>query len=96
MTKQEIIDAVSKRTGIEKTASRAVVDETISVIRESLCSGESIYIRGLFTLAPVKRAEKIGQNISKKQAIILPAHYAPHAKFSKDVIRKMKKLPIQG
>lgn len=91
MTKQEIIDAVSKRTGIEKTASRAVVDETISVIRESLCSGESIYIRGLFTLAPVKRAEKIAQNIGKKQAIVLPAHYAPHAKFSNDLRRRMKK-----
>ena len=96
MTKQEIIDAVSQRTDVEKTATRVVRDEAISVISENLCKGNAIYIRGLFTLAPKKRAEKIGQNISKKTAIILPAHYAPHAKFSKNVIRKMKELPIQG
>lgn len=96
MTKQEIITEVSRRTGIEQTASRVILDEAINVVRENLCKGNAIYIRGLFTLAPKKRAEKVGQNITKGTSIILPAHYAPHAKFSAELRKCMKaNLPIK-
>ena len=95
MTKQDVINAVSHRVGIEREATRAVLEETINVVRESLCKGNSIYIRGLFTLAPKKRASKIAQNILKREAIILPAHFVPSAKFSKDIIDTMKKLPVK-
>lgn len=95
MTKKDIIDEVSRRTGVQRNASQAVIDEAINIITENLCGGESIYIRGLFTLAPIKRAEKIARNIGKRTAVIIPAHYEPHAKFSKELRRKMIGLKVK-
>lgn len=95
MTKKDIIDEVSRRTGVQRNTSQAVIDEAINIITENLCGGESIYIRGLFTLAPVKRAEKIARNITKKTSIVIPAHYKPHAKFSKEICKKMKELVVK-
>lgn len=92
MTKQEIIEQVAHRTGIEKTATRAIIEEAISVVSENLSSGRAIYIRGLFTLAPIIRKEKVARNITKKTSIIIPQHYAPHAKFAPIIKEKMKHL----
>ena len=94
MTKQDIIDVVSARVGIEKTQVKAAVDETINAIAEKISEGETIYLRRLFTLMPVKRAKKKAQYISKKKTIILPERLVPKAKFSKSIIDKMKKLPV--
>lgn len=94
MTKQELINTVSRRTGIEKVAVRAIIDESIATVRDSICNGEPVYIRGLFTLHNIKRAEKIGQIIAKRQSLVVPAHYTPHAKFCKELREEIKKLPI--
>lgn len=94
MTKKDIIDEVFRKTGVTKEAIQAVIDEAIYIVADSVCNGEPIYIRGLFTIAPLKRAEKVGRNIKKKEQIVIPAHYTPHAKFSKEIQAKMRELPI--
>lgn len=94
MTKQDIINVVCERTGIEKTVAKEVVDETINVIAQNLCKGKTIYLRGLFTLRPVIRAEKKAQNITKKKTITLPERYVPKAKFSRSIIEYMKNIRI--
>lgn len=96
MTKQDIIDSVSESTGVSKTTTREVLEETIEVIRKGLSSGKTIYLRGLFTLAPVKRAEKKAQYISKHKTIIIPERYIPKAKFSKSLINEMRSLPVNS
>ena len=95
MTKQELIKEVCKVTGADKNVTGIVINETFEIMKQSLCKGESIYIRGLFTLSPKKRAAKTAQNISKKISIALPAHFTPHAKFAKEVRNKMMILPIK-
>lgn len=95
MTRKEIVNEVYQKTGINKEAIQAVVDETINVIAESLVNGESIFLRGLFTLSVVKRAPKHTRNITKNEDIMTPAHYAPHAKFAKELKEKIKEIPIE-
>lgn len=95
MTKKDIIDEVSRKTGVTREAVQAVINEAIDIVADSVCDGEPIYIRGLFTLSVVKRAQKPTRNITKGETIISPAHYAPHAKFSKEICDKVKKLPIK-
>lgn len=94
MRKKDIIDEVSRKTGVTREAVQAVIDQAIDTVADSLCGGEPIYIRGLFTLSAVKRAQKLTRNITKGETIISPAHYAPHAKFSKEIQAKMRELPI--
>ena len=95
MTKKDIIDEVFRKTGVTREAIQAVIDEAIDIVADSVCHGEPIYIRGLFTIAPLKRAEKVGRNIKKNEQIVIPAHYTPHAKFSNEICEKVKKLPIK-
>lgn len=95
MKKQDIINQVAQRTGVEKYAICVVIDETINVIKESLCEGIPIYIRGLFTLRLVKRAAKKGRNVTKGIPVEIQEHYAPHAKFSKKIKKEIEKRPIK-
>lgn len=95
MTKKDIIEKVARKTGVSNTVAKAVIDEAIETVARWVSEGIPIYIRGLFTLSPLKRAEKVGRNIKKNERIIIPAHCTPHAKFAKDICEKVKKLPIE-
>ena len=95
MTKKDITEIVARKTGVSNAVVQAVIDEAIDIVADSVCDGEPIYIRGLFTISLLKRAKKVGRNIKKNQQIIIPAHYTPHAKFSKEICKKVKKLPIK-
>lgn len=95
MTKKDIIENVARETGLSNTVVKAVIDEAIETVAQWISEGTPIYIRGLFTLSNVKRAKKSARNIKKCKQISIPAHYAPHAKFSKKMRDKVRKLPIK-
>ena len=94
MTKKEIVENVSRRTGIKKEAVCAVLEEAIDTTIKAMCNGESVYIRGLFTLSVVKRAKKVTRDIRKGKTIISPSHYVPRSKFAKKLCDKIRELPI--
>lgn len=95
MTKQDIIENVARKTGVSNTVVKAVIDEAIETVARWISGGSPIYIRGLFSLSVVKRAKKSARNIKKCKQMSIPAHYAPHAKFSKKLRDKVRKLPIK-
>lgn len=95
MTKQDIIENVARETGVSNAVVKAVIDESVETVVRWISDGIPIYIRGLFTLSAVKRAKKSARNIKKCKQISIPAHYAPHAKFSKKLREKVRKLPIK-
>ena len=74
MTKAEIVAQIAQKTGIEKVAIQATVEEFMNVVKESLAEGENVYLRGFGSFIIKKRAEKTGRNISKNTTIIIPAH----------------------
>ena len=92
MTKQEIVNQVAKRTGVERNVIGIVIDETMNVIKENLCKGIPVYIRGMFSLVLVRRKGKKGRNIKKNISIDIPEHYTPAAKFSKEIKDAVKKI----
>lgn len=77
MTKAEIASEISKRTGVDKTNVLAVVENFMDVVKESLASGENVYVRGFGSFIVKERAEKPARNISRKTTIIIPAHKIP-------------------
>ena len=95
MTKQDIIENVARQTGVSNAVVKAVIDEAIETVVLWISDGIPIYIRGLFSLSVVKRAKKSARNIKKCKQMSIPAHYAPHAKFSKKLREKVRKLPIK-
>ena len=77
MTKAEVVSEIAHRTGVEKMAVLAVVEEFMTVVKDSLSTGENVYLRGFGSFIVRKRAEKTGRNISKNTTVIIPAHNIP-------------------
>ena len=65
MRKSDLITNISDKTGIPKVDVLVTIETMIKEVKESLASGENIYIRGFGSFITKKRAAKIGRNIKK-------------------------------
>lgn len=92
MTKAEIANEISKSTEIEKTAVISVIEQFMTVVKDSLAHGENVYLRGFGSFIVKTRAEKTARNISKNTTLIIPAHNIPAFKpantFKEEVASK--------
>lgn len=96
MTKADIVAKISEKTGIEKKEVMAVVEAFMSVVKNSMCEGKNIYLRGFGTLYIKKRAKKPGRIISRNTTIMIPAHNIPAFKPSKEFAKRLKKsVPVK-
>ena len=91
MTKKEIVDKVTKQTGIDREDVYLLFEAFIQTIQESMIEGNNIYIRGFGSFINKKKAKKIARNISTNTAIIIEPHYYPNFKPSKIFGEKVKK-----
>ena len=90
MRKLELINKVSKVTGIDRQDVDETVEATIHTIKQALVNGDSVFIRGFGSFINKKRAKKIARNISTNTALILEAHYVPSFKPSKRFVESVK------
>lgn len=86
MTKAEIVDAISKKTGVEREDVLKAVEGFMEEVKASMVNGENIYLRGFGTFELKLRKEKLARNISKGTSVIVPAHNIPHFKPSKEFL----------
>ncbi len=91
MTKAEIANEIAAATGLEKTAVVSVIEQFMTVVKDSLAHGENVYLRGFGSFIVKTRAEKTARNISKNTSLIIPAHKIPAFKpansFKEEVAR---------
>ncbi len=90
MTKADLVNEISKQTGIEKVAVRKTVESFMENIKSSLKNNDNVYLRGFGSFIVKKRAEKTARNISKNTTIIIPEHFIPAFKPSKSFVEKVK------
>ena len=90
MTKAEIVNEISDRTGVERMKVLTVVEAMIKVVKNNMAQQKNVYLRGFGTFYAKKRAKKIGRIITKKQSIVIPEHYIPAFKPSKSFMSKVK------
>ncbi len=90
MTKSDIVASIAEKTGIDKADVQITVEAFFSVIKDSMASGENIYVRGFGSFVNKKRAAKVARNISKNTAILIDEHYVPSFKPSKVFVDKVK------
>ena len=65
MRKADLISEISDKTGIPKIDVMVTLETMFKEIKQSLITGENIYIRGFGSFITKKRAAKIGRNIKK-------------------------------
>jgi DNA-binding protein HU-beta len=90
MTKADIVNEVSKSTGIEKFTVQKAVEAFMETVKDSLVDGKNVYLRGFGSFVVKKRAEKTARNISKNTTIIIPSHNIPSFKPAKSFVSKVK------
>jgi DNA-binding protein HU-beta len=90
MTKADIVNEISKNTGIEKVTVQKTVEAFMETVKDSLQEGKNVYLRGFGSFVVKKRAEKTARNISKNTTIIIPAHNIPSFKPAKTFVSKVK------
>ena len=83
MTKADIVNEISKNTGIEKAIVLATVEQFMESVKGSLAKGNNVYLRGFGSFIVKRRASKVARNISKQTAIVIPAHSIPSFKPAK-------------
>lgn len=83
MTKADIVNSISDKTGIDKTTILNTVEAFMASVKESLAKEENVYLRGFGSFILKKRAQKTARNISKNTTIIIPEHNIPAFKPAK-------------
>ena len=90
MTKADIVNEISKTTGIEKITVQKTVEAFMEVVKDSLAKEKNVYLRGFGSFIVKKRAQKTARNISKNTTIIIPQHFIPAFKPAKTFVTKVK------
>ncbi len=83
MTKADIVNEISKNTGIDKQNVLITVEAFMDVVKNSLAKEENVYLRGFGSFIVKKRAQKTARNISKNTTLIIPEHNIPAFKPAK-------------
>ncbi|MCD8029945.1 MAG: integration host factor subunit beta [Bacteroides sp.] len=91
MTKADIVNEITKNTGIDKNTVLTTVEAFMEVVKGSLAKDENVYLRGFGSFIVKKRAQKTARNISKNTTIIIPEHNIPAFKPAKTFIVAVKK-----
>ena len=90
MTKADIVNEISRNTGIEKASVLAVVENFMEVMKDSMAAGNNVYLRGFGSFIIKTRKEKTARNISKNTSLIIPEHKIPAFKPSKVFMNAVK------
>ena len=90
MTKADIVSNIADQLGIDKVDVQVTLEKFMLEIKNSLESGENVYLRGFGSFIIKTRAEKTGRNISKNVAVKIPAHNIPVFKPAKVFVNGVK------
>lgn len=90
MTKADIVNEISRSTGIEKAAVLATVEKFMEVVKDSMAGGNNVYLRGFGSFIVKTRKEKTARNISRNTSIRIPEHKVPAFKPSRVFLDQVK------
>ena len=93
MTKADIVNEISRQTGIEKVTVLKTVEAFMDAVRESMSNNQNVYLRGFGSFVVRTRAEKTARNISKNTTLVIPAHAIPTCKPAKSFAARVKQIP---
>lgn len=90
MTKADIVNEISKSTGIDKTSVLETIEKFMEIVKDSLANEEDVFLRGFGSFIVKTRSQKTARNISKGTQIIIPEHKIPAFKPAKVFMEQVK------
>ena len=86
MTKADIVNEISKNTGIDKVTVLNTLEAFMATVKDSLSKNENVYLRGFGSFIVKKRAQKTARNITLNTTIIIPEHNIPSFKSNGNIV----------
>ena len=96
MTKSDIVNEVSSKTGLTKVETEAAFEGVINSIIISLQRGERIDIRGFGSFYVKERKAREARNPSTNEVIKLNLRYIPSFKVSKLLKESVNSTILRG
>ncbi len=84
MTKNELVAAVAKKTGLKNTETSKTIEEVLNLITKTVAKGDEVRLTGFGTFSVAKRAARQGRNPRTGAALKIPASKAPKFKPGKE------------
>src|ERR1700722_19299239 len=89
MTKSQLIDAVSAKTGREKVEVEAVLESVLGAIGEALQANQRVDLRGFGSFVVKQKKERQGRNPRTGEAITIAAKRDASFKAGKELNEKL-------
>lgn len=89
MTKADIVDEISKATGLTKIETKAVVDGVFSSIISAITSGKRIELRGFGVFKHKSRKPRMARNPKSGELVPLEKRFVPVFKPSPEFLNKV-------
>ena len=90
MTKADIVNEISKSTGIDKASVLETIEKFMEVMKDTMSDGNNVYLSGFGSFIIKTRKAKTARNISKNTNILIPEHNIPAFKPSKVFLEQVK------
>ena len=95
MTKADLVEEVSGKTGLTRTDVAVVVDAFLEVVKKSLEDGNNIEIRGFGTFKIKLRKARKARNPRTGEEVPVPDRKVPVFKPSNEFKALITKLPLE-
>ncbi|MGM0532313.1 MAG: HU family DNA-binding protein [Bacteroidota bacterium] len=90
MTKAEIVSEIARKTGIEKQTIQQTIEAFMETVKESMIGGQNVYLRGFGSFIVKKQNQRKARDINKNKEIVIPEHYIPAFRPSKEFVNRVK------
>ncbi len=77
MNKTELVSEIAQRSGMTKKDTEKFVSTFVSVVQETIASGDTVAILGFGTFSARDRSARQGRNPKTGEAIHIPASRVP-------------------
>ncbi len=92
MTKADIVEEISEKTGLNKKEAFVVVDLMIENIKKALSEGDKIELRGFGSFKVKKRNQRKARNPRTGETVDVPAKLVPFFKVSKALKERVNSI----
>ncbi len=91
MTKADLVKEVIEKTGYDQQEVSDALESLVEVIKDSMKDGNEIFIRGFGSFIIKKRATKKARDLVRNSIVVIPEHYIPFFRPSKEFKAAVKK-----
>ena len=82
MTKADLVEEISRQTGLNKKDTSIVVNEIIANICRALAEGDKVELRGFGSFKVKERRARKARNPRTGEGVFVPANLVPYFKAS--------------